>query len=380
MPVVNTANFVDRLRDVTKRIDIRPTLQNVSRRWQGAYEALAVGSPFQVQEFYKYIKVYKQCPSNDLIFMNMTVQLARAALFPTKSMFKQMLKFEKHMDDLIVAEGHNGIYGSRGIEILACHNEQFIKSYRKFKRRQDMKKVEKDMKAAKKHSKILAAVKEARARVRHAEMMRNEAPLIYPTVVHVPHSQKIVMPIIGPPVLVQTEPVNVSEKVPIVPVVEVPVAQVTDELTEIKKYCEILKTHMEEAEKKRERDDVAEKMNEMVEQLISTANKTEAEGQSEKEDDESEEEEDEDDDDVDREEKEEEDEKSAPCHEDSHQVEDKEVSGEETKILLEKDMSLESAESDDDFEKEDAAESDDDDVEMERIEEKEIESLEYELL
>lgn len=118
MPVVNTANFVDRLRDITKRIDIRPSLQNVSKRWHNVYDALAVGSPQQVQEFYKYIKVYKQCPANDLLFMNMTVQLARAAMFPTNSMFKQMLKFEKHMDGLILAEGIHGVYGSRGVSEL----------------------------------------------------------------------------------------------------------------------------------------------------------------------------------------------------------------------------------------------------------------------
>lgn len=117
MPVVNSPNFVDRLRDMKKRIDIRPTLQNASRRWQGAYEALAVGSPYQVQEFYKYIKVYKQCPTNDLLFMNMTVQLARASLFPTDSMFKQMFKFEKHMDELIRSEGHQNVFGSYGVSL-----------------------------------------------------------------------------------------------------------------------------------------------------------------------------------------------------------------------------------------------------------------------
>lgn len=258
MPVVNTANFVDRLRDITKRIDIRPSLQNVSKRWHNVYESLAVGSPQQVQEFYKYIKVYKQCPANDLLFMNMTVQLARAAMFPTRSMFKQMLKFEKHMDGLILAEGFYGVYGSRGIEILCGHNEHLLRSYRKYKRYSEIKRADREMKDARKTAKQMAALREVRAKSKGYNMENPSYPY------------EALVPGEGP---IPARSHKVNGTTPNVTSLS-PDAQdiVVKELSEVKKYCEILKAQMEEAEKKREEDDVANKLNEVVEKLISTAN------------------------------------------------------------------------------------------------------------
>uniref|UniRef100_A0A1I7SZ27 GLOBIN domain-containing protein n=1 Tax=Caenorhabditis tropicalis TaxID=1561998 RepID=A0A1I7SZ27_9PELO len=260
MPVVNTANFVDRLRDITKRIDIRPSLQNVSKRWHNVYEALAVGSPQQVQEFYKYIKVYKQCPANDLLFMNMTVQLARASMFPTKGMFKQMFKFEKHMDGLILAEGFHGIYGSRGIEILCGHNDHLLRSYRRYKRHSETKRADREMKTARKNAKQMAALREVRA--------KSKGPLP-----EIPaYSFESLVPGEGP---IPARTPKVLDTTPkMAPEVLSPEAQdvVVKELSEVKKYCEILKAQMEEAEKKREEDDVANKLNEVVEKLISTKN------------------------------------------------------------------------------------------------------------
>lgn len=258
MPVVNTSNFVDRLRDITKRIDIRPSLQNVSKRWHHVYETLAVGSPQQVQEFYKYIKVYKQCPANDLLFMNMTVQLARASMFPTRSMFKQMLKFEKHMDGLILAEGFHGIYGSRGIEILCGYNDHLLRNYRRFKRHSETKRADQEMKTARKNAKQMAALREVRAKSKGSNV---DAP-IYP----------LDSLILGEgPIPSRTQ--KVLETTPNM-LSLTPEAQdiVVKELSEVKKYCEILKAQMEESEKKREEDDVANKLNEVVEKLISTTN------------------------------------------------------------------------------------------------------------
>lgn len=258
MPVVNTANFVDRLRDITKRIDIRPSLQNVSKRWHNVYESLAVGSPQQVQEFYKYIKVYKQCPANDLLFMNMTVQLARASMFPTRSMFKQMLKFERHMDGLILAEGFYGIYGSRGIEILCGHNEHLLRSYRKFKRHSETKRADREMKDARKTAKQMAALREVRAKSKGYSVENPSYPF------------ESLVPGEGP---IPARSHKVNDTTPNVMSLS-PDAQdiVVKELSEVKKYCEILKAQMEEAEKKREEDDVANKLNEVVEKLISTSN------------------------------------------------------------------------------------------------------------
>lgn len=257
MPVVNTANFVDRLRDITRRIDIRPGLQNVSKRWHTIYDTLAVGSPQQVQEFYKYIKVYKQCPANDLLFMNMTVQLARASMFPTKGMFKQMLKFEKHMDSLVLAEGYHGIYGFRGIEILCGHNDHLLKNYRKFKRHSETKKADREMKTARKNAKQMAALREVRAKSKGAA---HEIPF-YP--------MEFLIPGEGPipartPKTNETTANSVNDVLS--PGVEESVAK---ELFEVKKYCELLKSRMEEAERRREEDDVACKLNEVVEKLIS---------------------------------------------------------------------------------------------------------------
>lgn len=256
MPVVNTANFVDRLRDITRRIDIRPGLQNVSKRWHHIYDTLAVGSPQQVQEFYKYIKVYKQCPANDLLFMNMTVQLARASMFPTKGMFKQMLKFEKHMDGLVLAEGFHGIYGFRGIEILCGHNDHLLKNYRRFKRHSETKKADREMKTARKNAKQMAALREVRAKSKGAAY---EIPV---------YTMDALVPGEGPipartPKTNETNSVNVEVGSP---GVEDSVAR---ELFEVKKYCEVLKSQMEEAERRREEDDVACKLNEVVEKLIS---------------------------------------------------------------------------------------------------------------
>ncbi|EFP05760.1 hypothetical protein CRE_27483 [Caenorhabditis remanei] len=257
MPVVNTANFVDRLRDITKRIDIRPSLQNASKRWHILYDALAVGSPHQVQEFYKYIKVYKQCPANDLLFMNMTVQLARASFFPTRSMFKQMLKFEKHMDGLILAEGFQGIYGSRGIEILCGYNDHLLRPYRKFKRHSETKSADREMKTARKKAKQIAALQEVRAKSRGS----NVNSLINPLESLVPGEGPI-------PSKTQKVLDTTPNMIPLVPETQ---DILVKELSEVKKYCEILKAQMEEAEKKREEDDVANKLNEVVEKLISTA-------------------------------------------------------------------------------------------------------------
>ncbi|CAP28422.1 Protein CBG08600 [Caenorhabditis briggsae] len=258
MPVVNTANFVDRLRDITRRIANRPALRNASQRWNRVYETLAVGSPQQVHAFYKYIKVYKQCKANDLLFMNMTCQLARASMFPTRSMYKQMLKFEKHMDDLILSEGLHGIYGSRGIEILCGHNDHLLRGYRKYKRQSETKQADREMKLTRTAEKQMAALNHVRF-ISKAHRSTEE-----------PDYHEVLIPGQGP---IPLSNYLVNETAMMTPTSDVQDI-VVKELSEVKKYCEILKAQMEEAEKKREEDDVANKLNEVVEKLISTTTTT----------------------------------------------------------------------------------------------------------
>lgn len=383
MPVVNTANFVDRLRDFTRRIAGRPSLQNVSKRWHTVYESLAVGSPQQVQEFYKYIKVYKQCPANDLLFMNMTVQLARASMFPTRSMFKQMFKFEKHMDGLILAEGFHGIYGSRGIEILCGHNDHLLKSYRRFKRHSETKRADREMKTARKNAKQMAALREVRAKSRGLY----EIPV---------YSYEALVPGEGPiparaPKVLDTTPKMTSE-------ILSPEAQdiVVKELSEVKKYCEILKAQMEEAEKRREEDDVANKLNEVVEKLISTSNDS-APNHEEKQD-----VDDEKDNDVDEENDENLEEEEEDNEEEEESGETSEEHGSSTPLLpdfqacnlteqqkkaIMRILMGITEDSDDKQEvvevtvtEEKTEESSDDEEEIEKIDEKDVDAMEYEML
>lgn len=391
MPVVNTANFVDRLRDITRRIDIRPSLQNVSKRWHNVYEALAVGSPQQVQEFYKYIKVYKQCPANDVLFMNMTVQLARASMFPTKSMFKQMFKFEKHMDGLILAEGFHGIYGSRGVEILSGHNDHLLRNYRRYKRHSETKRADREMKTARKNAKQMAALREVRSKTKGQAY---DIP-VYPFESLVSGEGPI--PARATKVL-DTTPKMMSEVTPEAQDV------VVKELSEVKKYCEILKAQMEEAEKKREEDDVANKLNEVVEKLISTTTNDSGDNDAMKEEDVDEEDdeddaEDEENEDVENDENMEDDEEEAEDDQEPEVPEEPQSKIPEfyacnmteqqkkaiMKILLgvsdeEKEEVMVTVSNDEEMKEKKIEEPSDDEDEIEKIDEKDVDAMEYEML
>lgn len=321
--------------------------------------------------------------------MNMTVQLARAAMFPTNSMFKQMLKFEKHMDGLILAEGIHGVYGSRGIEILCGHNDHLLRRYRRFKRHSEIKRADKEIKIARKTAKQMAALREVRAKSRSQKNVPAysfDDPALIPGEGPIPERATKVY-------------YNAVKSVQAPTPEQAPVAQdvVVNELSEVKKYCEILKAQMEEAEKRREEDDVANKLNEVVEKLISTAKDS---GKSQKED---EEEEDDDDDDDEEEEENVEDDENLEDDEDDRTEDQSSIRCRQSeseninfpdfqscnitedqkqaimRILLGK-SEEEKVEAMEVTQEQKIEESSDDEEEIEKIDDKDVDAMEYEML
>uniref|UniRef100_A0A8R1DF88 Uncharacterized protein n=1 Tax=Caenorhabditis japonica TaxID=281687 RepID=A0A8R1DF88_CAEJA len=100
-----------------------------------AYTKVYVGSPERIDEFYEYIKVYSRSDHNDLCMMSITADINRFTMIPDKHTFFHVLKLERHFDRMIAAKNKTDVNGDMAIQILSGHNMSFMDKYRRYKTR-----------------------------------------------------------------------------------------------------------------------------------------------------------------------------------------------------------------------------------------------------
>uniref|UniRef100_A0A1I7SZ26 SPK domain-containing protein n=1 Tax=Caenorhabditis tropicalis TaxID=1561998 RepID=A0A1I7SZ26_9PELO len=130
-------DVVENLRSLKKTVKkpitaFRETVHN-------AYTKAYVGSPERVDEFYNYIKVYTPNKHNDLCMMSITADINRFSMIPDKNTFFHVLKLERHFDRMIAARKQPDVTGDMAIQILSGHNSTFMGKYRRYKIRSTAK-------------------------------------------------------------------------------------------------------------------------------------------------------------------------------------------------------------------------------------------------